>query len=70
MKPECVNDYQDYPPESREERMKILMSIRDEDIDLSDMPETDFSHAERVGDRFWKMGERNLAIRRAREKAS
>ena len=70
MKPDYTNEYPDYPPDSREERMKILMSIRDEDIDLSDMPETDFSQATRVGDRFWKMGERNLARQKAREKAS
>ena len=63
-------EHPDYPPDSREERMKILMSIRDEDIDLSDMPETDFSQATRVGDRFWKMGERNLARQKAREKTS
>ena len=70
MRPDCLNNFPDYPPGSREERMRILMSIRDEDIDLSDMPETDFSQAERVGDRFWKMGERNLARRRERAKAS
>ena len=32
----------EYPtdhPRTREERMKALMAIRDEDIDLSDMPE-------------------------------
>ncbi|MBQ9526146.1 MAG: hypothetical protein IJR68_00920 [Fretibacterium sp.] len=50
--------------------MIAALSIRDEDIDISDMPETDFSQAERVGDRFWKMGERNLARRRARAMAS
>ena len=70
MKPDYTNESPDYPPDSREERMKILMSIRDEDIDLSDMPETDFSQATRVGDRFWKIGERNLARQKAREKAS
>ena len=36
------------PPISKEERMKILMNIRDEDIDCSDMPELteeDFARA-------------------------
>ena len=53
------------PPISKEERMKILMSIRDEDIDCSDMPELteeDFARGTRVGDRFIKRGQRNLAI--------
>ena len=53
------------PPISKEERMKILMNIRDEDIDLSDMPELteeDFARGTRVGDRFIKRGQRNLAI--------
>ena len=53
------------PPISKEERMKILMNIKDEDIDLSDMPELteeDFARGTRVGDRFIKVGQRNLAI--------
>ena len=66
MKMEYPSDY----PKTREEAVRAVMSIRDEDIDLSDMPETDFSQATRVGDRFWKMGERNLARQKAREKAS
>ena len=66
MNVEYPSDY----PKNREEAVRAVLSIRDEDIDLSDMPETDFSQAERVGDRFWKMGERNLARRRERAKAS
>ena len=66
MKMEYPSDY----PKTREEAVRAVLSIRDEDIDLSDMPETDFSQAARVGDRFWKMGERNLARQRAREEAS
>ena len=66
MNVEYPGDY----PKTREEALRAVLSIRDEDIDLSDMPETDFSQAERVGDRFWKMGERNLARRRERAKAS
>ena len=64
MRLEYPGDY----PKNREEAVIAALSIRDEDIDLSDMPETDFSQAERVGDRFWKMGERNLARRQARAK--
>ena len=58
-------EYPDECPISKEERMKILMNIRDEDIDCSDMPELteeDFARGTRVGDRFIKMGQRNLAI--------
>ena len=61
MKMEFPND----PPISKEERMEILMNIRDEDIDLSDMPELteeDFARGTRVGDRFIRKGQRNLAI--------
>ena len=66
MKMEYPSDY----PKTREEALRAVMSVRDEDIDLSDMPETDFSQATRVGDRFWKMGERNLAREKARERTS
>ena len=52
MRQDCLNNFPDYPPESREERMRILMSIRDEDIDCSDMPElteVDFARGTRMG---------------------
>ena len=58
---EYPSDY----PRTREERMKALLALRDEDIDCSDMPELteeDFARGTRVGDRFIKMGQRNLAI--------
>ena len=45
--------------------MKALLAIRDEDIDYSDIPplrEEDLARATRVGDRFIKMGQKNLAI--------
>ncbi|MBQ8692808.1 MAG: hypothetical protein IJ576_04460 [Synergistaceae bacterium] len=54
----------DYLP-TREERMKILMDIKDEDIDYSDIPPVSdeaLAHATRVGDKFIKMGKRNMAI--------
>ena len=52
----------DYP-KTRKEMLKALGEIREEDIDLSDIPEvTDFAGAERVGDKFKKIGERNLEI--------
>ena len=54
----------DYLP-TREERMKILMDFKDEDIDYSDIPplsDEAIAHAVRVGDKFIKMGERNLAM--------
>ena len=54
----------DYLP-TREERMKILMDFKDEDIDYSDIPplsDEAIAHAARVGDKFIKMGERNLAM--------
>ncbi len=61
MSMEYPSDY----PRTREERMKALLALRDEDIDCSDMPELteeDFARGTRVGDRFIKMGQRNLAI--------
>ncbi len=64
MSVEYPSDY----PRTRRERMKALLALkdlRDEDIDCSDMPELteeDFARGTRVGDRFIKMGERNLAI--------
>ena len=45
--------------------MKILMNIKDEDIDYSDIPPVSdeaLAHATRVGDKFIKMGKRNMAI--------
>ena len=45
--------------------MKILMDIKDEDIDYSDIPPVSdeaLAHATRVGDKFIKMGKRNMAI--------
>ena len=64
MSVEYPSDY----PRTRAERMKALLAlkdIRDEDIDYSDIPpltEEDFARGTRVGDRFIKMGQRNLAI--------
>ena len=61
MSVEYPSDY----PRTREERMKALLALRDEDIDCSDMPELteeDFARGTRVGDHFIKMGQRNLAI--------
>ena len=58
-------EFPDECPISKEERMVILMNIRDEDIDCSDIPELteeDFARGTRVGDRFIRMGQRNLAI--------
>ena len=58
-------EFPDECPISKEERMAILMNIRDEDIDCSDMPELteeDFARGIRVGDRFIRMGQRNLVI--------
>ena len=55
-------------PRTRRERRKALLALkdlRDEDIDYSDMPELteeDFARGTRVGDRFIKSGQRNLAI--------
>ena len=64
MSVEYPSDY----PRTRRERMKALLALkdlRDEDIDCSDMPELteeDFARGTRVGDRFIKSGQRNLAI--------
>ena len=68
MSVEFLGEY----PRTRRERRKALLALkdlRDEDIDCSDMPELteeDFARGTRVGDRFRKMGQRNLAILNAR----
>lgn len=57
----------DYPkgyPQNREEAVALMMTIREEDIDLSDIPEITIPEGaiiQRAGDKFRKVGERNLA---------
>lgn len=56
--------YPDDYPKTRTEALRALASIRDEDIDYSDIPElTDEQLAKfrPVGDKFRKMAERNMA---------
>ena len=51
-------------PRTREEALEMAMSVREEDIDYSDIPPlkiTEHTRFERVGDKFKKAGERNLA---------
>ena len=50
----------DYP-RSREEAIAALRTVRDEDIDFSEIPETtNFLNWEPVGEKFKKAAERNL----------
>lgn len=56
--------YPDDYPKTRKEALRALASVRDEDIDYSDIPEqTDEELAmfRPVGDRFIKKAQRNLA---------
>ena len=52
----------DYP-RSREEAIAALRTVRDEDIDFSEIPETtDFSDWKPVGEKFKEAAQRNLAV--------
>lgn len=52
----------DYP-RSREEAIAALSTVRDEDIDFSEIPETtNFSNWMPVGEKFKKAAERNLTV--------
>ena len=52
----------DYP-HSREEAIAALRTVRDEDIDFSEVPETtNFSNWKPVGEKFKKAAERNLVV--------
>ena len=51
-------------PRTREEALEMAMSVREEDIDYSDIPpiqEADYAKFRPVGDKFKKAGERSLA---------
>lgn len=55
--------YPDDYPKTRSEALRALASVREEDIDYSDIPElTDEQLAQfrPVGDKFRKMAERNI----------
>ncbi len=55
--------YPDDYPKTRSEALRALASVKEEDIDYSDIPElTDEQLAQfrPVGDRFRKMAERNM----------
>ena len=52
----------DYP-RSRAKAIAALRTVRDEDIDFSEVPETtNFSNWKPVGEKFKKAAERNLAV--------
>ena len=56
-------DYFDDCPKTRQEAIRAAASVRDEDIDYSDIPElSDFAIVRPVGDRFRKMAEHNLML--------
>ena len=56
-------DYSDDFPKTRQEAVQAAASIRDEDIDYSDIPELSNSAIVRpVGDRFRKMAGHNLMV--------
>lgn len=56
--------YPDDYPKTRAEALRALASVREEDIDYSDIPELtdeELAQFKPVGDRYRKMAERNLA---------
>ena len=56
--------YQKEYPKTREEAIRLAMSVRDEDIDYSDIPPLELREGVRivpVGNKFREMAKRNLA---------
>ena len=65
-----MNDENNYPP-SREEALLAAMSVREEEIDCSDIPEiSDNAEVRPAAKRFRETARRNLAVLNRKLRAS